>query len=135
MPDVLVIDDMRVLRDLPDTAVVCRTLMRGSRLLLSRSQAWDTVYLDHDLGYNPNTRENETIRPLVLKVAQRAHDDDPVPVGEFVVITDNPIGREWITSTLENAGYTVRQETPDYDFSRLKEAIEQAFWERKDSGT
>jgi hypothetical protein len=109
----LVIDDMRVIHGLPNDAVVCRTLARGTRELFG--SAWGTVYLDHDLGLD------ETIRPLVLELAQRAHDGVPAEVEEFVVITDNPAGREWIASTLARAGYTVRHARPacDYDYDEL----------------
>ena len=69
-----------------------RTEEEGFRLIDAHS--WDEVWLDHDLG------GDSTIRPIVLYLAERAFNGNPARVEKFIVISYNPVGAEWIRSSL-----------------------------------
>lgn len=135
---ILIIDDGRVIRGLDGHSVTyARGLTTGRELLFDQG-GWDEVWLDHDLGYegwNEETHQpiEETIRPLVREITQRlcdAIEDKPdrepeALVHTFVVITDNPAGRRWITDEL-SAVWPVRQERPACTFDWDAKANERA---------
>jgi hypothetical protein len=92
----LVIDDQRTFTGME--AVYARTLKEGSRLLYA--QAWDEVYLDHDLS------GKSTIMPLVVRLENDAFDGKPADVGLFIVHTSNSVGGHRMMQALSR-GYNV----------------------------
>lgn len=93
MKRVLVIDDEKTF-DFPSDwdVTYARTLDEGTtHVIFGR---WEEIWLDHDLG------GDDTIRPLVLELAQRAYYGFIYPVDEFVICSLNVVGQKWIESTL-----------------------------------
>jgi hypothetical protein len=94
MKRVLVIDDVKEFTFPADTGVTyARTLRLAWPELLSRD-SWNELWLDHDLG------GDDTIRPLVLWLAEQAFSGHAYPVGLIVICSLNIVGVEWMESTL-----------------------------------
>lgn len=94
MKRVLVIDDEKRFNFPDDWDVTyARTLHDGTAQLVS-DDTLDEVWLDHDLG------GNDTIRPLVLWLAEQAFNTRTYPIGEIVICSLNVPGQQWIYSTL-----------------------------------
>jgi hypothetical protein len=92
----LVLDDVRTLT-FPDgvPAHHVRTWPAARELL--RSQAWDEVYLDFDLGEQPGAALDENSAPLVSWIVS---NPDQVRVGRFVLHTLNSVGRGFMRALL-----------------------------------
>jgi len=94
MKTVLVIDDEKSFGFPADWDVIyARTLIDGL-LALPICDSFDEVWLDHDLG------GEDTIRPLVMLLAERGFRDEPYAIGEIVICSLNIVGQKWIYSTL-----------------------------------
>lgn len=93
---ILVIDDMKTFpfEATGKEVVYARTLDEGRRLLDGYDEL-EELWLDHDLG------GGDTIRPLVLSLAERAVGGNPKPIGLVVVCSLNAPGADWIASTLD----------------------------------
>jgi len=102
---ILVIDDVKVF-PFPDNVevVYARTLLQGTAYLeaweIAHEEKIDELWLDHDLGINPDTGEEEDIRPICLMLAERAFNGNPYPVGRIAICSLNPVGISWMWSTL-----------------------------------
>lgn len=102
MKRILIIDDLRIFDPLPDEEIThVRTLPEAYRNIdstkgIRTNGHWDEVWLDHDLG------GDTTIRPFVETVEECAHCDELLDVGMFVIITDNPSGRDWMIAALRD---------------------------------
>jgi len=89
---ILVIDDVKTFPFPDDVEVIyARTLSDGYRLL---TENLDQLWLDHDLG------GDDTIRPLVLMLAEAAYNGQPWSIGRIIICSLNPVGIDWIFSTL-----------------------------------
>lgn len=91
--DILVIDDDR---EFFFDAVYARTWCEGLERLVDKD--WELVLWDHDLG------GESTIRP-VLKILERISRELRPVIRRSLVITDNPVGGEWIMKSLNGMGY------------------------------
>jgi hypothetical protein len=115
MKRVLVIDVVKEFPFPPDTEVVyARTLQDGFdqlwevfRLPLIDSPSEFELWLDHDLG------GEDTIRPLVLQLAEMAYYGVTYPFSRIVICSLNIVGIEWIESTLWPPYHTVRCTSPE----------------------
>lgn len=95
----VVIDDLRTH---PDAQVHLRTSAEAIAWLSASDVEIDELWLDHDLG------GDDTIRPVVHFLAERAFTGSPLPIKRIVVHTANPAGAAWITSdNVLNAHYQV----------------------------
>lgn len=56
----------------------------------------EELWLDHDLG------GEDTTRPVAMWLAEKAFDGEPLKVGTVFVHTQNPVGRDWLMSTLKD---------------------------------
>lgn len=92
---ILVVDDEKSFpfEDVGKCAIYARSLAEGRRLLAETGEL-EELWLDHDLG------GDDTIRPLVLELAEQAFHGSPKPIGLVVVCSLNPPGADWIASTL-----------------------------------
>ena len=95
---VVVVDDERTRPD----AVVCLRSSEDALVWLETHDSCDELWLDHDLG------GEDTTRAVVLWLLERAFHGDPFPVEQVVVHSVNPVGAEWIASSLERL-YPVRR--------------------------
>ena len=96
---VVVIDDLRTH---PDAQVHLRTSTEAIAWLDDFDGEIDELWLDHDLG------GEDTIRPVVSFITERAFLGSPLPIKRIVVHTANPPGANWITSdNVLNAHYQV----------------------------
>ena len=95
---ILVIDDVKTF-PFPDDYIVeySRTLTDGITMLeLCEKEVFglEELWLDHDLG------GDDTIRSICLMLAERAFNGDSYPVGRIVICSLNPVGIDWMWSTL-----------------------------------
>ncbi len=98
----VLIDDLRDFRDGRD-AVVLRTSPHALDYLRELDQPIDELWLDHDLG------GDDTIRPVVLYLEERAFNDERVDVGEILVHTANPVGAAAMVAGLQRYGYNAKR--------------------------
>lgn len=92
----LVIDDMRVFRDVEGVDTVhALDAFDGVRVLYS--QPWDEVWLDHDMGYN-----NPTGSELIAYIERTYLRGDGPEVGHWYVHTFNMVGAEVMMRTLKS---------------------------------
>lgn len=104
MKRILVIDDLRLFEPLADEEIVhVRTMQEGRNFMVDVH--WDEVWLDHDLGYDEDLNEVD-VRPLVSHIEEAAHLGHLYDVGMFVILTSNPVGRDWMIAAL-SPYYTV----------------------------
>jgi hypothetical protein len=101
MLQVVVIDDLKVIPELSlrftnGEVIYLRTLDEAWIWILRspEDESLNELWLDHDLG------GDDTIRPLVLWLADRAFHGNPYPVKKIVICSMNPVGVKWIESTL-----------------------------------
>lgn len=104
MKTVLVIDDLKSF-DFPYdwNIIYARTLEDGLKILHGimylpsiESPEELELWLDHDLG------GDDTIRPLCLMLAEMAYYGSTYPFSRIVICSKNPVGRDWIKSTLRD---------------------------------
>ena len=104
---ILVIDDVKEFTFPPDVEVFyARNLAEGLRQLdgIFKLSAIGPpleveLWLDHDLG------GDDTIRPICLLLAEMAYYGTAYPFSLIVICSLNPVGIEWMKSTL--SGYPV----------------------------
>lgn len=107
--NILLIDDLRhfrerVLADLPDDTYIriCRTPGSAVRTLQSEDRIWDQVWLDHDLGMIDG--ETVDVMEVINYLEFRHSQDDPIPVRNYIVHTDNGVGAQNIARALGAMG-------------------------------
>lgn len=88
---IVIVDDLRTH---PSADVHLRTSAEALDFLMAFSGRIDELWLDHDLG------GDDTVRPVVLWLAERSFGGDPVEIGRVGVQSMNPVGAEWICGTL-----------------------------------
>jgi hypothetical protein len=95
----LVIDDLRNVRDPEADVTYARTPDEGVRLL--RTEHWDLVCLDHDLGIERRTGRVLDIWPCVEFI-----EENPERFTEtnFYIVTSNPWGAERMHAALRARG-------------------------------
>lgn len=96
---IVVVDDQRTLRD---ADVHLRTSEQALEWLALCDRAVDELWLDHDLG------GEDTVRPVVLWLLERAFLGDKLRIGTVFVQSMNPVGAEWIEGSLSRL-YPVRR--------------------------
>lgn len=96
MKRTLAIDDRRIFEF---ECVYARTPESGFHHLFD-PEGWDEVWLDHDLGRGPNG-DLIDIRMVIEPVEELASLGIMLPIGQFFVVTDNPSGRDWLMSALQ----------------------------------
>ena len=100
-PLTVLIDDARAFRD-HRPALLARSSQAALRLLGELgSTRIDDLWLDHDLG------GDDTIRPVVELMVQRATTGSPLNVGQIHVHSANVGGGHWTWLALQAAGYPV----------------------------
>jgi hypothetical protein len=98
---ILVIDDVKTFPFPEGTKVNYATTLEVGTFLLdlwekkNPNEPLQELWLDHDLG------GEDTIRPICLMLAERAFNGNPYPVDRIVICSLNPVGVDWIRSTLE----------------------------------
>jgi hypothetical protein len=107
MKTVLVIDDVKKFTFPADCEVFYARTLKDGYEWLSALYAVDELWLDHDLG------GEDTIRPLVLDLAEDAFNEMPYEAGLIVICSLNIVGVEWIESTLSPYYRTVRCTSPE----------------------
>lgn len=91
--NVLVIDDQRIFK-VPENAIHATTSQEGIKLL--DSQAWDEVFLDHDLGSDSEGSGSDIVKHIVATRPK---------VDMFVVHSMNAPAAERMVSDLVDADY------------------------------
>jgi hypothetical protein len=102
---ILVIDDVKTFPFPDDKEVYYARTLKDGNLFLDQferniyatsmnNESLDELWLDHDLG------GDDTIRSICLMLAERAFNGNPYPVGRIVICSMNPVGIDWIWSTL-----------------------------------
>lgn len=90
----LIIDDVRTLsgtvgeNGFLDEHIYARTYEEGIVQVTSKA-GWDRVYLDHDLG----NESDKTGYDIAQAIEKDAYDGILYPIGEFILISSNPVGR------------------------------------------
>lgn len=108
-PAVLVVDDLRTFPHLVG-AVYARTSMIAVAMLDAIESVGGSLHrllLDHDLGLLHNGSVDD-IRPVLDWLEERAVHGHPLPVGEVIVVSSNPVGAATIERALERH-YRVRR--------------------------
>ena len=102
MPNILVIDDVRVARDIPDTTFThVRHPIDALREVYTKK--YDEIWLDHDMGYD----ETGELTPIEV-VRALAYDDTLVDYGPIIIIHSlNPVGVAKFKHILESEGRRV----------------------------
>jgi len=106
---ILVIDDMRTYNANDGRHYTyARTFDKGLTAVMDWMdgiQSFDEIWLDHDLGIDPdpwNAERTQTIRPIVLWLVEEALIFNRIRSStKFRLITSNPVGRDWMRSQLE----------------------------------
>jgi hypothetical protein len=108
MTRTLLIDDLRGFRD-DRPATIMRTSAAALEFYAENPDAeFDEIWLDHDLGLFPDTKQDDTIMRVVDYFCERAFvDDNPVKVGLFYIHTSNP-RRDAMKMSLERFGYPTK---------------------------
>lgn len=108
MGKILVIDDLRTLREIPDGCDVTYALTSKDGLAeLRKGEELSELWLDHDLGYDMEAQDADTIRPIIDYLDELAFNDTPYPVGVILVHTMNSIGASYMVDVLSRRGYQV----------------------------
>lgn len=90
----LMIDDMRSFaRTMSEDVAYARSSGAGIKAIRDDGP-WDEVWFDHDLG------GEDTIYPVVLWLLENAFYGQIAPIGECVIITANPVGRQMLEESL-----------------------------------
>jgi hypothetical protein len=100
---VLVIDDIRMFSNTPDRHFT-HAMNSADGLTLLQQGGWDELWVDHDLGRDPETGIEDTIRPVI-----RFIEEYGIEISIIKILTSNPVGREYIRaafSRLQERGYT-----------------------------
>lgn len=95
---IVVVDDERTL---PWGSVHLRN-SQDAMTYLQTAPPVAELWLDHDLG------DDDTTRPIALWLAERAHHGDAPAIALVVVHTMNPVGRDWLVTTLKGYRLHVR---------------------------
>jgi hypothetical protein len=89
-----VIDDEKTFPFPDDWDVIYARTLKTGFAELANADALDELWLDHDLG------GEDTIRPLVLSLAEAAFNGAAPRIGVVVICSLNPVGQKWMESTL-----------------------------------
>lgn len=101
---ILVIDDVKTFPFSDNKKVVyARTLKDAYKEM---QEGLEELWLDHDLGTVNGVEED--IRPFCLMLAEAAYNGKPWSIGKIVICSLNPVGVDWIASTL-NKYYKVER--------------------------
>ena len=84
----LIIDDERNFIFPADDFIVYARSSEEALYLLESGEHFDEVWLDGDLG------EDDDIAPVYHYIEHRAGFEHPLPVGGYVIHTQNPVWRE-----------------------------------------
>ena len=105
MSTALLIDDLRNFKDGRIT-LIARTSKDALTILQHgvEVQEYTEIWLDHDLGLNPDGTP-DTIMPVVDFLCEQAFNDMPVKVDTVYVHTSNPVGAKQMMLSLERYGY------------------------------
>lgn len=108
--NILLIDDLRhfranILAGLPDDTYIriCRTPESALSVLQSDDRVWDQVWLDHDLGMIDG--ETVDVMEAVRYLELRHQEGNPIPVGQYLIHTDNGVGAQNIARALVSMGH------------------------------
>ena len=102
MPKVLVIDDLRIIKNLPaeDTWYARNS---SDALTMILKETWEQTWFDHDLG------EDDDSMKVVQWIEERYHFEGWLPtLGNVFVHTANPVGAKNLTLALSKM-YPVRR--------------------------
>lgn len=115
---VLVIDDMRIAKE--PGAVHATTPYEGVQKL--GESEWDVVCLDHDMGYDFDSGQELTIRPVIRFIEENV---DKFQETTFYIVTSNPYAAEWMEQALDNVDLL------NFTFTEAekKEAFDYRSWE------
>lgn len=103
----LVIDDLRSFREeaLAGSLFYARTSQEGLAALRNyNSSGVKNLWLDHDLGLNPDGSD-DTIMRVVDWLCSEAYEGKPYKVSMIYIHTSNPVGRKNIERSLRLWGY------------------------------
>ncbi|HYG83442.1 MAG TPA: cyclic-phosphate processing receiver domain-containing protein [Verrucomicrobiae bacterium] len=95
---VLVVDDLRTIRFASEYEVVYARTVVAAAVAMTKSH-FDLVLLDHDLG-------PDEVKRLVTFIEKRHFDGTPLSVGEFWIVSDNPVAHQQFPA-LRRLGYRV----------------------------
>jgi hypothetical protein len=98
---IVVIDDIRSLNN--PKAIHLRTeidALESMNAYLSVDTEIDELWLDHDLGLSGSVKDGTT-RSVALLLAERGFYKNPAKINKIYIHTANPVGREWLYSTLK----------------------------------
>jgi hypothetical protein len=104
---ILVIDDVKEFPFPEDVEVIYARTMEKAYIEFINNEHLDELWLDHDMGTN-EYGEEEDIRPLCLILAELGFNGTPRDVGKIIICSLNPVGIEWMQSTLEKY-YTIER--------------------------
>jgi len=92
MKKILMIDDLRTSKDVrEDPTKIARTFEEGIAAL--KSEAYDLLYLDHDLG-EANGKDGSAIMNFL-------EENPQFLPGKIELITSNPIGRMYMQTVID----------------------------------
>jgi len=97
---ILVVDDLKEFAFEKDQEVIYARTMEQAYVELINNEHLDELWLDHDMGVNEDGEE-ETIRPLVLILADMGFHGKPRDIDKIVICSMNPVGADWMKTTLE----------------------------------
>ena len=106
---VLLVDDLRTFT-VPRAVTTARTSKDAVAILeqaRTAGEAFDEVWLDHDLGDATGT--NDTVMPVIDWLCEQAINGEQAPVGTLYVHTSNPVGANTMVRALTRHGYTARR--------------------------
>lgn len=118
MKTILLIDDLRVFREIPEDSElhIARTSAEALTILKDNpDKVWDEVWFDHDLGMVDD--KADTTLPVADYIAERAFFDNPISIGKAYIHTSNPVGATTLTTTLQRYGYQTVRVQADFIFN------------------
>ena len=91
---ILVIDDVKTFPFPENVEVIYARTLEDAYVKFINNEHLDQLWLDHDLG------NDEDIRPLCLILAELGFNGTPRDIGKIVICSLNPVGIDWMWSTL-----------------------------------
>ena len=105
---VLLVDDVRQFRD-GRRCIVARDPEEALiALRANRSVELAELWLDHDLGHDPDGRRRD-VMPVVAELVRAAGEGAPYGIDRILIHSSNPAGALAIRRALEAAGYVVER--------------------------
>lgn len=99
---VLVVDDLRQFVFPARYARDAETAISILEVAQERGECFEALWLDHDLGLTG------TIRPVLAWLEQAHHDRCLPGIGEIVICTASPVGRDLIAVVADRLGISAR---------------------------